>query len=183
MYCSECGAEISENQKFCQECGAELNIASDSIQEKAVNEEKPTETEKKEYQREVEPYNLEVKDVSEGVRGPDSKKALGFSLPSIGLGVAGLIMGIGIRFILFLASVTSSSPPIPFLIINITVTFILLGLGLIFGIVSQSYASTAEVVDGENTLQKLGKIFSIIGIILNAVVGAIVLIFIPFIFL
>lgn len=42
MYCSECGNEISDDNKFCPECGAEMSTKMTSVSEEdtAVNDEK-----------------------------------------------------------------------------------------------------------------------------------------------
>jgi len=171
MFCSNCGEKLhSQNQKFCPSCGSELSNIPDTPQLRAEeNQASPT-------VRSVPVY--ESKTINVGGPGPHSKKCLTFAIVSLAIGGVGFAFG-SISFMRILI-------PFPFHL-DYFIRFILLIIaailnvtGLVFGILSRTNSSKAGKFEPINTLEKVGSVFSVFGIIMNSIP---IVLLIPLLFL
>ena len=182
MFCQNCGAELTdESQKFCQSCGSEIHESPEEIQkapeptpESPISSPTPS----------LEPTPISTKKPI-SVETPYSKKTLIFSIVSLAVAVITMIVAFNIfilgRFMPF--TLFSNGLNIP-RIIGIVSFYI---LGLVFGIVSRTNSSKADA-EPENTMEKIGSVLGILGIIINAIPMVITIIiplvrFNPFYFL
>ena len=153
MLCPDCGKKIEiPNQRFCQNCGSEFPIVSESLQSKSS----PQVT-----QRDMNVQFMERKPVI--IKGPYSKRTLGFGIASITL--AETIFSFGISFI--------TSPSYSIIVRFIPIAFIVFGIinivGLILGIISKINNQQARKLESINTFIKAGNVLGIIGIIVNTI--------------
>ena len=153
MLCPHCGKKIEiPNQRFCQNCGSEFPIVSESLQSKSS----PQVT-----QRDMNVQFMERKPVI--IKGPYSKRTLGFGIASITL--AETIFSFGISFI--------TSPSYSIIVRFIPIAFIVFGIinivGLILGIISKINNQQARKLESINTFIKAGNVLGIIGIIVNTI--------------
>jgi len=157
MFCPNCGEKLDpKNQKFCPNCGSELSNTAQAPQT-VENQVSPT-------IRSVPVY--ESKTINVGGPGPHSKKCFTFAILSLALGGVGFAFG-GIFFMRIL---------IPFLfhldyfirIIILIIGVILNITGFVFGILSRINSSKAGKFEPVNTLEKVGSVFGIFGIIMNS---------------
>jgi len=157
MFCPNCGEKLDpQNQKFCPNCGSELSSTPQAPQA-VENQVSPT-------IRSVPVY--ESKPINVGGPGPHSKECLTFAILSLALGGVGFAFG-SIYFLRILI-------PFPFQL-DYFIRFILLIIGVIlnitgfvFGILSRTNSSKAGKFEPVNTLEKVGSVFGIFGIIMNS---------------
>ncbi len=164
MYCPNCGTKLENpNQKFCQECGAQIPSTSEPITsdtQATMSEYAIPPTTQSSFQTKPEPAPPSTAaQTSYKYTIEDSKKALGFGLPSLLIAVISLI--VLPPFVLFPYLFGSA-------IIILPVALGLHGLGLLFGILGTVFGSKASDYEPENGMQKAGMAFAIIGIILNS---------------
>ena len=147
MYCSKCGAKLSDsNQNFCHNCGTEIISYPKTASYK-------TETSYKTERPQTESppvYYVPVKysrQLQKGLPGKNSKLCLGLAIASIVLGF------------------------VPFYIyyINIFLNLFLRVGGLILGVSSKMYSLKAVKSEPYNNLEKAGSIIGILAIIFNAI--------------
>ena len=163
MFCPNCGEKLeSQNQKFCSSCGSELFNTPDTPQAPQLRAE---ENQVSPTVRSVPVY--EPKTINVGGPGPHSKKCLAFAIVSIAFAVVGYVFG-GVNIMRFLL-------PFAFYLgysigfIGLIVAVILNITGLVFGILSRTNSSKAGKFEPINTLEKMGSVFSVFGIIMNSI--------------
>ncbi len=166
MFCPSCGEKLAEsNQSFCSKCGSELGAPLEppqlrterSIQESTGTSQFPPES------TSVPIYQPKSVKKEKGSPGPYSIKCLVFAVLSNVLALIGMaintggmmfsrISGFGLGFV-------------PRLIIGTA-----LGItGLIFGILSRVSSKRAGESEPENTVEKIGSVLAIFGIITNTI--------------
>jgi hypothetical protein len=184
MFCPNCGAKLQDlNQKYCQNCGSEIGSISEPSKPLNESYQYPSGPSPV-YSSQVEPdyskYQAVVKPSYPSGPGPLSKKALGFSIVSIIIAVVTLSIG---SFGSFLGTL------IPYYIlggnrlilgIGVSVAHI---IGLSFGSAAKSNAKRASISEVENPLQKIGNVFGIFGILLNAIPLCLAILFSVFSFI
>lgn len=181
MFCSICGAElISPNQRFCTKCGSIISINLKAPQLKnelpqnvptTISPATPT------YIYVPVIQQKPVKPVKNDKPGPHSRKCLGFAITSIGLAAFDLIFGSGI-FLITIMLMGAYFASIVLIIVVIIINIV----GLLFGILSKSNSSEAEKLEPVNTVEKIGSVFGVGGIIFNIVSMAIAIIICVIIF-
>jgi len=172
MFCSYCGAQlINPNQKFCHNCGKVIEdriisktpqLRTEGTQYAPTTVSAPTPR----YTSIPVIQNISVKEV--GGPGPLSVKCFVFALVSIGIAIIAVILGGGVFISIRLFGIISTFIYIMRIIMWIIV-IIAQFVGLIFGMASRKNSIKARGIEPNNTLERLGKIFGIIGIIVNAI--------------
>jgi len=164
MFCKNCGEKLDTlDQKFCASCGSVISNTPDAPQapQLKVEENRVSPT-----VRSVPVY--ESKSIKVGGPGPHSKKCFAFSIVSLGLvGAAYLFGGSNLfRYFTPFAYYYSFSP---FVVIGIIATVIIHIAGLVFGILSRTNSSKAGKFEPINTLEKIGSVFGVFGIVINSI--------------
>jgi len=162
MFCPNCGKKVEiPNQKFCLNCGSELPIIPEIMS--PISSPQIT-------QKDVGVQVSERKPVQ--IRGPHSKRTLGFGIASLVLAVT--LFDIGFSLV-----------PIPSLDVFIrivSIAFIVFGImhivGVILGIVSKINNQQARKLEPVNNFIKVGNVLGIIGIILNSILMVISFVFV-----
>ena len=184
MFCPNCGIELKErNQAFCMKCGSEIGAPLETPQ---LRTEGPRQISTNTSQSSSESISLPISQqkpvIKEGRLGPYSKKCLGFAIASNALAVSGLYIGIG-SIMIFLITLWMGNalnvygfPP------GLIIAIILHTIGLLFAIESRLDSSKAGKLEPVNTVEKIGSVFAIIGIIINAILIALALIITPILF-
>ena len=152
MYCTNCGVKLDGQQKFCPTCGAEL-LEGSEVQSTSYAT--------------VPVQSMQIID---GTPGLDSKKCLGFSIPSVAMAVATLVIA-GLLRLFFLLGM-----PLPLFIIGVIIGIIINIVGLTFGIISRINGYKATKSEPKNAIVTVGSIFAILGIIGNAILIIVALI-------
>ncbi len=184
MFCQNCGVEIKEhNQRFCQTCGSKLpttldNSSLDIVQQPTVQRNRPQSTQ--DYNKySVSPNAPIPKTLQLGV-GSHSKKCIAFALLSLAFAVVALIFGaiasggLYSYYYYYYETVTQRLRTISYIVLLISNI-----LGLLFGILAKVNSSKADVLEADNTSRKVGNVFGIIGIIVNAIAFALAIIIGP----
>lgn len=193
MFCSNCGEEIKDpNQGFCPSCGTKIGTISEAPQletERSPYESQSTPaysdfavSQQKPVQRPVQrPVQMPVqKPEIVGGSIPHSIICFIFSLISLFLPLFTFIFG----FNLFVSSTLGPVPPtFQRLLFNTTLIIVLHIVGLVFAIVSRAQSGKAGRTERENGLEKVGSVFAIFGIIINAILLGLIALAIPLIFL
>ncbi len=158
MFCSHCGEKlIDSQQKFCQNCGTEILATSKTIDYKP---------ERTQSVPEPKIYYVPVKQQSQLQRGPPgkySKLCLRQALFSLFIGIVSLVIGYNFyRFLYW--------PHYNYILSLIVAIAILLSRvgGLVLGVYSRVNGSKAENFEPFNDTEKVGSIFAIFGMIVNA---------------
>ncbi len=181
MFCPSCGTKITDpNQSFCSTCGSEIGAPLETSQ---LRTESPKQVSTNKSQSSPVSTYLPVSQQKpvkkEGQPGPNSKKCLIFALASIGLAIAGLAVGSGSMIFSFMPMMGG----IVFgFLARIIIAIVLNIIGLIFGIISRVNSKKAGELEPVNTIEKIGSLIAIFGIIFNAILIALALIVAPFIF-
>ncbi|MHA1479438.1 MAG: zinc-ribbon domain-containing protein [Promethearchaeota archaeon] len=157
MFCPNCGEKLeNQNQNFCPNCGSELSNTPQAPQAEENQVPLPVKS--------APVY--ESKTINVGGPGPHSKKCLTFAILSLALGGVGFAFG-SISFLRILI-------PFPFQLdyfirlIFLIIAAILNITGFVFGILSRTNSSKAGKFEPVNTLEKVGSVFGIFGIIMNS---------------
>jgi len=161
MFCQNCGDKISKIQKFCASCGSAVSNTPDAPQ---------LEVEENQVSIPVKSVPVyESKTINVGGPGPHSKKTFAFAIVSLALAGVGFAFG-GIYFIRMLTPYYYYLYPYAsFGIIGLIVGVILNITGLIFGILSRTNCSKARKFEPVNTLEKVGSVFGVFGIVINSI--------------
>jgi len=175
MSCQNCGEKMeSKDQKFCASCGNEITDAPGAPQSPQAPPLKAEESQVSSPAKSVPVY--ESKAIKVGGPGPHSKKTLAFAIVSLVLAAVGFALGC-ICFI----RVTNPyyyyyNPYPPFAFILLAVAVIINITGLIFGILSRTNCSKARKSEPVNTMEKVGSVFGIFGIIINSIPVVVILV-------
>ncbi|MFX1381319.1 MAG: zinc ribbon domain-containing protein [Promethearchaeota archaeon] len=178
MYCPNCGtSNIEPDSNFCPECGAQIsNLQTQS----STNQSSTTQTYVQQPIRQQPSLNVAYYPQRSSEISAESKRALGFSIASLGLVVAGLLLGGGALFYTLITrssyygypyysypygSYSYMSPST--IMAGLIPAIALNGLGLIFGIIARVNASRASSED--NAARKVGGVFSVLGIVFNCI--------------
>lgn len=162
MFCPNCGEKLdTPNQSFCAMCGSKL-------QSTPIPKDIPVQT--KESQVIVPVSSIPVsKSVPIKTGGPGSYSKRVFAFSFISLVLAGV--GFGVEFFAFIKLIAPSYvfPRIPGSPILLIAALVIHLVGVIFGIVSRANSNKAKKHEIENTLEKVGSVFGILGIIANVI--------------
>ncbi len=178
MFCSNCGENIEDiNTKFCPLCGSKIqNDFQGQAQKTNINYQNPYIVNKQPSNSYLNSAIPSQKPIMTNMgTGSHSKKCLAFSIVSLGLAAAGLILGFFgffIRIINYNTSRFFIPQTLPIIIFYI--------VGLIFGISSRLNSNRARLTEAQNTPEKIGSVLSIFGIIAN--IAGIVFFIIMFVF-
>ena len=148
------------NGWFCQYCGNNIQSTSEAVSVP------PTST----YTAPAVTSQIFIEDTSPG---PHSKKCLAFSIVSLAMVVATLEIGSSLRLFYILGM------PLPLFITGLVINIIINIMGLMFGIFSRTNGKEAAKSEPDNTVEKIGSIFAIFGIIGHSIlliVGVIILV-------
>ena len=184
MFCAYCGVRLTNpNQKFCHNCGKviENRTISKTLQLKPEGTQYlPTAVSVPTHGYMNIPAFQNIPVNEEGRPGPLSVKCFVFALVSIGIVIFALILGGGVFLFLRIFGVRGTFFNIMGIIIWIIV-IIAQFVGLIFGIQSRKNSKKAVSIEPRNTIEKLGSVFGIIGIIVNAIAIGISIFILPII--
>jgi len=163
MFCPNCGEKLkSQDQSFCASCGSEIQSTLPPEAPQVRAEEKQVLS----PARSVPVYPS--KPIKVGGPGPHSKKSFAFALVSLAL--AGVGFAFGARtFMGILMPYSSYYPYYSFGVLGLIIAVILNITGLVFGILSRTNSSKARISEPINTLEKLGSVFAIFGIVINSI--------------
>lgn len=172
MYCKNCGAELENpNQRFCQECGAEISISEQLTQAEQkvdVSQYAIPPTTLSPISQPIYGTSTPSSEISMkyGVTLPNSKKSLGFGLPSFLIAIIALLV-VPVFAFLPLIYPYGYNPPYSF---SVSIPFVvgIHGLGLLFGILGVVFGTKARNLEPDNGIGKAGNVFGIFGIILNS---------------
>ena len=158
MYCPNCGEKIeTPNQNFCPNCGNELpkNSGKPQLRSEEIQSKSPIGSESIGYKiQEQKIY---------AAPGFHSRKCLGFALSSF---IMGIITGaIGLVILIFL------------FIIGSILLLIVHSIGLTLGILAKKHSKEAAKIEPPNSAEKAGSVFAVFGIIINAILMGIDVIF------
>jgi hypothetical protein len=162
MFCPNCGEKLeSQNQRFCASCGSRLQFTP--IPE--VPQEIPGE-----IQVTTPASTISVSEsipMKKDSQGSYSKRTFAFGFLSLVLAGIGFILEF-LAFFRFVIPiyVFPRLPSGPWLLI---IALCLHMVGIIFGVISKVSSSKARTHEIENALEKVGRVFGILGIIANAI--------------
>ena len=174
MICTNCGEKlIGTNQNFCSNCGSEISHVSGAPQLKNEREQDMSTPSSQPIPESTYPPIIQQKVVKIPLGGPGvhSKRCLGFGITSL---ISPFPFWV---FSLFGWSTMSyfTPPPVLQVIVGITVLAILIA-GLVFGILSKTNSSKAGKLEPKNGVKKVGSVFAIFGIVINAISIAVIII-------
>lgn len=158
MYCPNCGEKIETlNQNFCPNCGSELpkNSGKPQLRSEEIQSKSPSGSESKGYI--IQEPKMHV------APGLHSRKCLSFALSSFIMGVISAVIGLFILIFLFIIG------SILLLIVHI--------IGLRFGILAKRHSKEGAKIEPPNSAEKAGSVFAVFGIIINAILMVIDVIF------
>lgn len=167
MFCPNCGEKlIGTNLNFCPSCGSEISTISEAPQLRTERNRYASTSSSQSTPEAPYPPIIQQKVVKAPLGGPDmhSKRCLGFGITSPILAIP--FWG----YQLFFWSMRPHYIPHPILqvIAGITILAILIA-GLVFGILAKTNSSKARKLELENGLEKVGSVFAIFGIVINAI--------------
>jgi len=157
MYCSNCGKEIGEDQKFCPNCGAEIVKSAEPSKkvEKAIEGE-------------------------EGEKKTNSIKCFVFGIIAASCAALAYIGGGGYLLRLIIVyygnyAVILDTPSLLALLLAVIISiYVLHILGIIFGVLARSSNKKAKDLETDNGFRKAGSILGLLGLILN-ILGLIII--------
>ena len=181
MFCPNCGSKIeSELQKFCQNCGYNLSEVH-AVSQISEEDYKPTPNVVKApepaYSAPQPTYSAptvrQFKPKVKNVPGPYSKKALGFGIPSVVIGLVALAVG----YSGYTVARTYWMYGIPdhYGLVFWPVLLVVHIIGLTFGIVARKNSGFAANMEPINDVANTGSTFGTIGIIINTILICVVL--------
>ena len=105
----------------------------------------------------------ESKTIRVGGPGPHSKRCFAFAIVSLGL--------VGVAYFYGGSNLFSSFSPYyySFGLVGFITTIIVHIAGLVFGILSRTNSSKAGRIEPINTLEKVGSVFGVFGIVINSI--------------
>ena len=162
MFCPNCGEKLESTfQKFCASCGSELSNTPDAAQAPQLK------VEEKHVSPPVRPAPVyESKTIRVGGPGSHSKRCFAFAIVSLGL--------VGVAYFYGGSNLFSSFSPYyyyyySFGLVGFITTIIVHIAGLVFGILSRTNSSKAGRFEPINTLEKVGSVFGVFGIVINSI--------------
>jgi len=168
LFCKNCGEKSeSKNQKFCANCGSELSYTPVSPQLRAEENQVSSPV------KSVPVY--ESKTIKLGGPRPHSKKCFAFAIVSLALAGVGFVFGRTI-IMRMLNPYPYYYPYYSFGALGLIIAVILNITGLIFGILSRTNCSKARKFEPVNTLEKVGSVFAVFGIVINSIPVVVVLV-------
>ncbi|TXT63577.1 MAG: membrane protein of unknown function [Promethearchaeota archaeon] len=153
MFCPNCGAKVDEDQSFCTKCGSSLNVSSPPPQ--------------------TSPQKTNIETIIPSDTKSESKDE---SIKALVMGVISCILaligGILIRYWVYPTSYIYAyyyeSPGLVKLFIPLTCFIV----GVVLGQLARKASNEARAFESENAMEKVGRVFGIIGIVVNAVIMA-----------
>lgn len=182
MFCANCGAELSDpNQKYCQSCGSEVRTISEIQEAETIEEPVSIPSSAPSITPSYTPVPIQPH-IKVGGAGSHSKKCLGYALTSLGIAVASMIIGGGIflfpmitGLIYFMGGMSGLR------VVGMIIIILLYVMGLIFGSLARTNNKKAGSLEPINAVNKVGSVFAIFGIVINAI-GLGISFIIPWIF-
>ena len=170
MFCANCGAELGDpNQRYCQSCGSEVQRISETEQATVINQPTSTPYTPPPVQSNYTPVTTQPL-IKTGGAGTHSKKCLGYALTSIGIAVASMIIGGGIFLYPLIFGLFYYGGGITITrIIGMIVILLLYAVGLIFGSLARTNSKKAGSIEPINAVNKVGSVFAVFGIVINAI--------------
>lgn len=158
MYCPNCGVSLNTPHNFCPNCGSQIPKKFEAHQSRSerLENEPITRSESNVYTK-VPAQKMQVRP------GLHSRKCLGFALASF---IMGIIIGVIGLVIIIIFSIVGS--------IILLITHI---VGLKFGISAKKHSKKAAELEPPNSAEKAGSVFAVFGIIINAILMVLALIF------
>jgi len=174
MFCPNCGSKIeSDLQKFCQNCGynlLEVHAVSQMSDKDYKTAPQVVKVPEPTYSTpQVRQFKPQVKNIP----GPYSKKALGFGIPSVIIGL--IALGVGYAGYTVARSYWMYGIPDHTGLVFWPTLLVVHIIGLIFGIVSRKNSGFAANMEPINDVANTGSTFGTIGIIVNTILICVVL--------
>jgi len=180
MFCPNCGEKLEKlDQKFCASCGSVISTTSGAPQATQAPQLRAKENHVSSTVKSVPVY--ESKSIKVGGPGPHSKKCFAFATVSLGLAIVGFSSGGLNLFRFYIPSYYYPYHPGGLVggLVGLSIVIILHIAGLVFGILSRTNSSKAGKFEPINTLEKVGSVFAVFGIVINVIP----MVLIPIIFL
>jgi len=182
MFCANCGAELGDpNQRYCQSCGSEVSSISEIQQTETIEQPVSTPSSPPTITSSYTPIPTQTY-VKTGGANTHSRKCLGFALTSLGIAVASMVVS-GWIFLFplitglfyFMGGMNSIR------IGGMIITLLLYVMGLVFGSVARTNSKKAGSLEPINSVNKVGSVFAVFGIVINAI-GLAVSFLLPWLF-
>ncbi|MCK4382753.1 MAG: hypothetical protein KAW66_05610 [Candidatus Lokiarchaeota archaeon] len=164
MFCKTCGEKLeSQNQKFCASCGSVLLHTPGAPQLRAEENQVSSTV------RSVPVY--ESKSINAEGPGLHSKRCFAFAIVSLVLAIVGFISGGLNLFRFYIPSYYYPYYPGGLVggLVGLSIVIILHIAGIVFGILSRTNSSKAGKFEPINTLEKVGSVFAVFGIVMNSI--------------
>ncbi len=162
MFCPNCGERLdSPDQRFCSSCGSKLQFTPIPEVPQAVSEEIQVPT----------PANTipvsKALPIKKASQGSYSKKTFAFAFLSLALAC----VGFSLEYLAFLRSIMYyfMFPRLPSAPVLLIIALIFHFVGIVFATVSRSNSNKARKHEVENALEKVGRVFGILGLIANII--------------
>jgi hypothetical protein len=182
MFCANCGAELGDpNQRYCQSCGSEVSSISEIQQTETIEHPISTPKSPPTITPSYTPVPVQPQ-VKLGSAGSYSRKCLGFALTSLGIAVASIIVsGWIFLFPLITGLFYFMGGMSGIRITGMIITLLLYIMGLVFGSVARTNGKKAGSLDATNAVHKVGSVFAVFGIVINAI-GLAISFILPWVF-
>lgn len=163
MFCPNCGERLdSPDQRFCSNCGSKLQFTPiPEVPQEVTVVKTPAPP-----PIQAAPV-YDVKPIKKASTGSYSKKTFAFAFLSLVLAC----VGFGLEYLAFLRSVMYyfMFPRLPAAPVLLIIALIFHFVGIVFAVVSRSNSNKARRLEVENALEKVGKVFGILGLVGNII--------------